>query len=55
MKEKSMTPQKTLGETTTLRIATPYELYERIERAALKDNRKISAFVRLFLDKHLPK
>ena len=42
-----------LGKTETIRVVLPIKLYERIIKAAYNDNRTISEFVRLFLDKHI--
>jgi predicted DNA-binding protein len=42
-------------ETTTMSITVPKSMYRRVSHAAKDQDRSISAFVRVILDKHLEK
>jgi hypothetical protein len=49
-----MKKKNTLGKTTTLRVVVPIELCRRVEAAAINNNHKISTFIRVLLDEHVP-
>lgn len=48
-----MTRRKTLGKSTTIRLAVPIILHKRIVIAANETRRSISEFLRIFIDENL--
>lgn len=55
MNKKSLTLKKNLGDTVALRVLVPADLYNRILIEAARENRKVSAYLRLILSEHFPK
>lgn len=49
-----MAKKKMLGETVTVRVVLPIELYKKVQIAAQEDDRFVSQFLRVMIQENLP-